>query len=131
MCKPTVAAAAKVAMLSGLSIALALAQAPAAAASAAMEIGVDSVGLTADAFRRALTSPDEAVRERAMLYLLGVQDASEGRSWCDYKTLKTITLREFVHEYLKKLPAERARERASAVIEEALNKSFSCKKRPK
>jgi hypothetical protein len=93
-----------------------------------LEIGIDSVAMTVDTFRKAFTSPNNTGRELAMMYQLGVQDASEGRTWCDYKQLKSNTLREFVFEYLKKLPVNRNHERASILIEEALKKSFPCKK---
>lgn len=87
----------------------------------------DQVNLTAEAFFSEFISKTENDREKAKLYLLGVQDITEGKSWCDYKTLKTITLQEFVFEYFKKLPPARMKERASNIIEEALHKSFPCK----
>lgn len=90
------------------------------------QITVDSVNLTGGLFISKLTSATKKDRERAMLYLLGVLDATEGRSWCDYKTLKTITIREYVYEHLKMLPEERLNERASTLIQEALIKSFPC-----
>ena len=87
----------------------------------------DQVNLTAETFFSEFTSKTESDREKAKLYLLGVQDITEGKSWCGYKTLKTITLQEFVFEYFKKLPPARMKERASNLIEEALHKSFPCK----
>jgi hypothetical protein len=97
-------------------------------APSASRLTVDSVDLSAELFFAAYTSKDDSERQRAHLYLLGVQDATEGRLWCDYKTLKTITLREFVFEYFKKQPAARMQERASRVIEDALRSSFPCKR---
>jgi len=67
-------------------------------------ISSDSVNLTVEAFYSLLTSPIEAERQKAEFYLLGVLDATEGRSWCDYHILKTITIREHIFEYLKRLP---------------------------
>jgi len=54
------------------------------------------------------------------LYLLGVLDATEGKGWCDYQTLKSGTLQEVVFSYFKKLSPERLQERASRLIEKAL-----------
>jgi Rap1a immunity proteins len=89
-------------------------------------ITVDSVNLTARQFFTAYTSPNEAERDRAMLYLLGVLDATEMKSWCAYNTLKTITIKENIFEYFKKLPSDRLKNRASSVIEEALHSLFPC-----
>jgi Rap1a immunity proteins len=92
-------------------------------------VTIDSVNLSAESFFAAYTSKDESERQRAHLYLLGVQDATEGKLWCDYKTLKTVTLREFVFEYFKKQPEARMKERASRVIEDALRSSFPCERK--
>ncbi|WP_152976375.1 Rap1a/Tai family immunity protein [Methyloglobulus morosus] len=89
-------------------------------------ITVDNVNLTARQFFTAYTSPNEPERDRAMLYLLGVLDATEKKSWCDYSTLKTITIRENIFEYFKKLPSDRLKNRASSVIEESLHSLFPC-----
>ena len=87
----------------------------------------DSVNMPVEAFYSLLTSPIERERQKAECYLLGVLDTTEGRSWGDYHTLKTITIREHIFEYFKKLAKHRYKERASAVIEEALNSTFACK----
>ncbi len=90
-------------------------------------LGVDSVNLSAADFLRHYTSQVRAEREAAMLYLLGVQDATEGRSWCDYGTIKSITLREFVFEHFRKQSPQALQRRAAHVIEEALTTSFPCR----
>lgn len=87
-----------------------------------------SVNLSGKDFFRFFSSKDEAERERARLYLLGVQDVSEGKLWCDYKKFKTITLQEVLFMNFKKFPAERLNERASALITEILAKELPCKK---
>jgi Rap1a immunity proteins len=94
--------------------------------AAITSITPDSVELTAGAFRDALLRGDEPTGTAARLYLLGVEDATEGRAWCSYKAFKTITLREQVYESLQKLPPSRLSERAAVVIEEALHKRFPC-----
>jgi hypothetical protein len=88
-------------------------------------IGADNANLTGETFLKALTaSPEES--ERAGIYLLGVSDAGERKAWCDHRTVKTITVKEFVFEYFKKLPVARLQERAAPLIEEALRASFPC-----
>jgi hypothetical protein len=86
----------------------------------------ESVGLSVDTFYRAFSSPDDATREKAYLYLLGVQDLTEGRVWCEYRKFKTVTLREVVGEYIQALPRQRFSERAAVVIEEALRTKLPC-----
>lgn len=86
----------------------------------------DSVNLSAKIFLKEFVSQDLAARKAARLYALGVMDASEGKSWCDYKTLKTVTLNEFIFEHMKTLSPAKLDRRASVVIEEALQKTFPC-----
>lgn len=100
---------------------------PPSAGTAHPMMTVDSVDLTVEAFFSALTSSAEEQRRDAMIFLLGVLDATEGRAWCDYRTLKTITLREQVFESLKKVAKQKAKERAATVIVDALAQSFPCR----
>ncbi len=88
----------------------------------------DSIAMPGSTFFAAFTSPDDVPRNAAWLYFLGVMDVTEGKRWCDYKTMKTITVRANVFEYFKKLPPQRMSERASVLIEEALSRSFPCGK---
>jgi hypothetical protein len=87
----------------------------------------DSVGLSGERFLSALASTNPAERDKANLYLLGVLDVTEKKKWCDYKTYKTVTIRERVYETLKKLPPQRLKERASSLIEESLSSRYACK----
>jgi hypothetical protein len=89
-------------------------------------ITADSVNLSAGDFLPEFINQSPKRRAAARLYLLGVLDATEGKSWCSYSQLKTATINEFVFEYLKKQPSERLTLRASVLIEEALQKSFPC-----
>lgn len=58
------------------------------------KITVDSVNLSARQFFKSYMSTDANERKSAELYLLGVMDTTEGKDWCNYRTFKTITLRE-------------------------------------
>lgn len=90
-----------------------------------------SVGASVDTFYRSFSSPDETARDKADLYLLGVMDLTEGRVWCEYRRFKTVTLREVVGEYIRKLPQHRFNERAAVVIEEALKSALPCRAQKK
>lgn len=83
-------------------------------------ITINSVNLSAKQFYKSYTSDHADERRSAELYLLGVMDATEGRSWCDFKTFKADTLRGRIFEGFKKLESHRLNERASKVIEDIL-----------
>lgn len=90
------------------------------------KITVDSVNLRAEQFFKSYMSNDAREREHAELYLLGVMDATEGKFWCDYRTFKTVTLRERIFEDFKKLDERRLHQRASKVIQDILSRRYPC-----
>jgi Rap1a immunity proteins len=98
------------------------------AAAIEQPLSADSVNLTGEAFLNALSSSNQAEVEKAGIYLLGVSETGEGKAWCDHKSFKTITVKEFVFEYFKKQPAARLREKAAPLIEEALRVTFPCRR---
>lgn len=87
----------------------------------------DNVNLSAAEFLPEFVSQSLERREAARLYLLGVLDSTEGKAWCSYSQIKTVTINEFVFEYLRKQSAEKLKTRASSLIEEALTYHFPCK----
>lgn len=87
----------------------------------------DDVNLTGRDFFHSYTSSNANEREKAKIYLLGVEDTTEGKTWCGYNLLKTVTLQAFIFEYFKKLPESQLNKRASILIEEALSQKFSCR----
>lgn len=88
-------------------------------------ITVYSVNLTAKHFFKSYMSDLADERRSAHLYLLGVLDATEGKSWSDYRTFKAITLRETIFSGFKKLDQRQLNERASKVIEAILSQRYS------
>jgi len=90
-------------------------------------ITADSVNLSAADFLPEFISQSAERRAAARLYLLGVLDSTEGKTWCSYSQIKTVTINEFVFEYLQKQSVEKLKMRASVLIEEALNRHFPCK----
>lgn len=87
----------------------------------------DHVNLSAAFFWREWAAADKLANARAGLYLLGVADSTEGKSWCGYGRIKPDTLNEYVFLHFKSLPADKMKNRAALVIEEALAKNFPCK----
>lgn len=90
------------------------------------KITVDTVNLSARQFFQSYMSIDANERKDAELYLLGVMDATEGTDWCDYRTFKTVTLRERIFEEFKTLDARHLDERASSVIESIFSRRYPC-----
>ncbi len=91
-------------------------------------ITFDSINLTAKRFFKSYMSGSADERKSARLYLLGVLDATEGKSWCDYQTFKSITLGETVFLAFKKLNSQQLNERASHVIADILSQSYPCRR---
>ena len=52
---------------------------------------------------------------------------TEGRAWCDYRHLKTITLAEVLHSSLRSMDARQRATRAAHVITDILPNSFPAK----
>lgn len=89
-------------------------------------IFIDNTNLTARDFFSAYMSKSAETRRYSELYLLGVLDSTEGVSWCDYRTFKTITLGEEVYLGFKQLAEVKQSARASHIITEILGKKFPC-----
>ncbi len=87
----------------------------------------DSVNLTTGEFYHSFISKDIQKRDKYRLYLLGVLDATEGKIWCDYSTVKTVSIRELLYEEMKKLSEEELQERAAHKIKEILSKKLACR----
>jgi hypothetical protein len=90
-------------------------------------ISIDSNNLSAEAFWQAYTSSVRADKYAARHYLLGVMDATEGKTWCSYQQFKTLSLRDYLNGYFNKLTKSQLQQRASLVIEAALIELSACK----
>ncbi len=88
----------------------------------------DNIDLSAAFFFKEWASHDKLANARAGLYLLGVADSSEGKSWCGCGRIKVDTMNEYVFLYFRNMAPEKMKNRAAVVIEEALTKNFPCKK---
>lgn len=101
-------------------------KAPAMIPKSDTQITINSVNLTAEKFFKSYMSDSADERKKAELYLLGVMDATEGKSWCDYSSFKTITLRERIYENFKRLNGHQLNKRASEIIEHILSSRYPC-----
>ena len=90
-------------------------------------ISIDSVNLTAARFWQAYNSADDTDKYAARFFLLGVMDATEGKTWCSYQQFKTISLRDYLNGYFNNLTESQLQLRAATVIETALVELNACK----
>lgn len=88
---------------------------------------IENNNLSAADFYSAYISKNTAERRYAEMYLLGVIDSSEGVDWCDYKSVKTITIDEAIFTGFKKLDTDATKTRASTIIKKILSIKFRCK----
>ncbi|MDP2370459.1 Rap1a/Tai family immunity protein [Rhodoferax sp.] len=87
---------------------------------------IENVNISTAEFWDAYTSTVVEERRRAELFLIGVLDATEGVSWCDYRNFKTDTINEEIYEGLKKLTREQMKGRAARTINQILAKGLPC-----
>lgn len=84
----------------------------------------ENVNISTAEFWDAYRSDVIEERRRAEFFLIGVLDATEGVSWCDYHRFKTITIDEVLFEGLRKLTREQMKERAARTISQILAKGL-------
>jgi hypothetical protein len=87
---------------------------------------IENTNISTGEFWAAYTSENLEHRRRAELFLLGILDATEGVTWCDYGKYKTITIDEKIYGQLKRLAGDMRDERAARSIVRILSKSFPC-----
>jgi hypothetical protein len=87
------------------------------------EVTPDIVNLSGEDFYNAAYAPIENGKTQKVLsemYMLGVFDSTEGRLWCNYWTIHSISLREDIYAHFHKLAKCKMKERASTIMLEAL-----------
>ena len=88
---------------------------------------IENTNISTAEFWDAYTSEVIEERRRAEFFLIGVLDATEGISWCDYRRFKTITINEELFGELRKLTREQMKGRAATTISQILAKGLvSC-----
>lgn len=88
------------------------------------------VNMSAQRFADAwFSKTNERERIKADMYLLGVLDTTEGKTWCGYNRLLPSSIHENLYSYFENLTAEKGKLRASKVISDAMTELMPCKKR--
>lgn len=87
------------------------------------------VNMSAKRFADAwFSKTNERERIKADMYLLGVLDTTEGSVWCGYNRLLPSSIHENLYSYFENLTAEKAKQRASKTIVDAMSELAPCKK---
>ena len=87
---------------------------------------VENTNISTAEFWNAYMSDVIEERRRAEFFLIGVLDATEGVSWCDYRWFKTITIDERIYVDLNKMPRGQMTGRAARTINQILAQRFPC-----
>lgn len=89
-------------------------------------ISPDNVNLSARDFLRFYAINDSQEKENTLMYALGVQEATEGKTWCGYEQVDRATINQTVLAWLERQSMVKADIRASTMIEDALVKNYPC-----
>ncbi|MDR1424700.1 MAG: hypothetical protein LBI92_08890 [Azoarcus sp.] len=84
--------------------------------------------LSLEQFLVSYNSKNPEEQSAAYAFLLGVVDASEGKTWCSYYKFKKTTVLEMIHAGLKELSPSHYDERAAHIIIGVLEKQHPCGK---
>ncbi|EBU7642130.1 hypothetical protein GYE20_000743 [Salmonella enterica] len=89
-------------------------------------ISPDNVNLSTQDFLKFYASDNVQEKDNTLMYVLGVADATEGKTWCGYGQVDSITINHTVLAWLDRYSVKKPDARASVLIEEALVKNFPC-----
>jgi hypothetical protein len=78
-------------------------------------------------FIKAYMSKDVNQRRLAEMYLIGVLDSTEGKTWCGYDIALPGSIQEQIYLGFKKAPKNSLNRRASEIIKSILSNKLPCK----
>lgn len=87
----------------------------------------ENLSMTSDSLFKAYMSSNVELRRFAEMYVVGVLDSTEGKSWCGYKIASPNAIQEQVYAALKTAAGTSPKMRASTVIESHLMNLLPCK----
>ncbi|EAA2611969.1 hypothetical protein DNM44_05045 [Salmonella enterica subsp. enterica] len=91
-------------------------------------ISPDNVNLSIRDFLGFYASDNLQEKDNTLMYVLGVADATEGKTWCGYGQVDSITINHTVLTWFEQHVVKKPDARASVLIEEALVKNFPCQR---
>lgn len=87
----------------------------------------ENLSMTAESLLKAYMSSNQEQRRFAEMYVVGVLDSTEGKSWCGFKIASPSAIQEQVYSALKKAAGVSPKKRASIIIESHLMNLLPCK----
>lgn len=108
-------------------LAVALAGAGTSALAQTRSVNANTVNITVGELLTEMAEPTPARSEAIDMYLLGVFDLTEGKSWCSYGQFKVDTLRDEVYRSLSQLQGEALSQRAAPAVSAVLTERFACR----
>ncbi len=90
-------------------------------------LSIEHLNFTGSNFKEAYMSNDVAQRRLAEMYLIGVLDSTEGKTWCGYNIALPGSIQEQVYIGLKKASPDSLNGRASEIINSILSEKLPCK----
>lgn len=92
-------------------------------------ISPDNVNLNVHDFLRFYAINNSQEKENTLMYALGVQEATEGKTWCRYEQVDRVTINQTIFDWIEQQSMAKANVRASTLIEEALAKKYPCQRK--
>lgn len=89
-------------------------------------ISPDNVNLSTQDFLTFYANNNTQEKENTLMYVLGVADATEGKTWCGYSRVDSTIINQTILSWLEQRATVKPDIRASTLIEEALVKHFPC-----
>lgn len=86
-----------------------------------------NLSMSTESLLKAYMHPEQEQRLLAEMYVVGVLDSTEGKSWCGFKIASASAIQEQVYIALKKAVVTSPKKRASIVIESHLMNLLPCK----
>ena len=86
-----------------------------------------NLSMTTESLLKAYMNSDLEQRRLAEMYVIGVLDSIEGKSWCGFKIASPDAIQEQVYVALKRAVEISPKKRASIVIESHLMELLPCK----
>lgn len=96
------------------------------AATTEQRLIIHNLNLSGKRFLSAYMSQDVQQRQLAEMYLAGVFDTGEGRTWCGYGVALPHSLQELIYVGLKKQTEKSLERRAADVINDVLAAGLPC-----
>lgn len=92
-----------------------------------LPITTNMTNLTVEQLVTEMEEPTQSRSDLIDMYLLGIFELTEGKTWCDYRQFKVGTVRDALYGKLRELNGEALKQRAAPVVSTMLTTLFPCR----